>query len=148
MKLCLVDVNVVFALLVADHVHHPVARRWFDNLGAEEAGLCRFVELAVVRLLGNPKIMGPLALAAADGWRVVCELSTDERVAHLQEPAGIEVHLAELFEYPATAGKLVGDAYLAAFAIASSRTLVTLDRDFRRFRGLSFELLGKTSSRS
>jgi uncharacterized protein len=143
MKPCLVDVNVVVALLVADHVHNSLARKWFDMLAAEEAGICRFVELAVVRLLGNRHVMGSLALTAAEGWRVVRELSEDERILYLDEPAGIEPLLTDLLEYSVAAGKLVSDAYLAAFAIASSRTLLTFDADFRRFRGLRLKLLDR-----
>ncbi len=39
-----------------------------------------------------------------------------------------------LVKYPVPTGKLVADAYLAAFAIASSRVLITLDRGFRQFK--------------
>lgn len=34
-------------------------------------------------------------------------------------------------------GNLVSDAYLAALAIETDSELITTDRDFRRFRGLS-----------
>jgi predicted nucleic acid-binding protein len=37
--------------------------------------------------------------------------------------------------------RLVNDAYLAAFAMASGRRLATLDRGFRRFTGLQVELI-------
>jgi predicted nucleic acid-binding protein len=41
--------------------------------------------------------------------------------------------IPKLLNYPVPTAKLISDAYLAAFAIASSRRLITLDRGFRQF---------------
>lgn len=57
MKRCLVDVNVWLALLVRHHIHHQLARAWYDGLPERQVGLCRIVQLALVRLLANPSIM-------------------------------------------------------------------------------------------
>jgi uncharacterized protein len=141
MKPCLVDVNAILALLVRSHAHHDLARRWFDGLNAGEVGICRIVQLAIVRLLGSRAIMGSHAVSAAAGWGIMVELFEDERVEFLIEPANIESFLPRLLSHPVAAGKLVTDAYLAAFAMAASRRLVTLDRDFRRFRGVEIEFL-------
>ena len=67
----------------------------------------------------------------------------DERVDFVSEPAGVDSILPTLPHYPIPTGKLVTDAYLAAFAIAASRRLVTLDRGFRQFRGLDLDLLAR-----
>ena len=40
-----------------------------------------------------------------------------------------------------TAGNLVGDAHLAALAVEHGATIVSFDRDFARFAGVSFDLL-------
>ena len=141
MKRCLVDVNVVLALLVRQHVHHALAREWFATLGAREAGLCRLVQLALIRLLGNRSIMANHAVSALMGWRLIEELLQDERVELLAEPPLTDPVLPSLLDHPVDPGKLVSDAYLAAFAIAASRRMVTLDRDFLRFRGLDVHLL-------
>jgi len=138
---CLVDVNVWLALLAARHVHHETASRWFDSLRAEEAGMCRIVQLAVVRLLGNRTVMGDDSVPAAEAWNIVGQLLEDERVAFVAEPSGVDFILPELFRYPVPTGKLVVDAYLAAFAIAASRKMVTTDRGFSQFRGLEVTLL-------
>ena len=142
MKQCLVDVNVLLALLVRQHQHHQLTRRWFDTLIRREAALCRMVHLALVRLLGNTALMGTTALSAAAAWGVVNELLEDERVEFIIEPQDLDSIMPSLLRYPIPTGKLVGDAYLAAFAIASSRRLVTLDRAFSQFRGLEVDLLG------
>ena len=142
MKRCLVDVNVCLALLAPRHVHHGAASRWFSSLQPGEAGLCRVVQLALIRLLGNRSVLGDGILSAADAWKAVADLLADERVDFVAEPAGIEAILPELFRYPVPTGKLVVDAYLSAFAIAASRKMVTADRGFQQFRGLDVTLLG------
>lgn len=141
MKRCLADVNVWLALLVMQHEHHRTAVKWFDGLPAGEAGLCRLVQLALIRLLGNRSIMGDSAIAAATGWDLIETLLEDERVSMIPEPARIDSVLPALLEYHVPTGTLVADAYLAAFAMSDSRRLVTLDRGFRQFRGLEVELL-------
>jgi toxin-antitoxin system PIN domain toxin len=143
MKLCLVDVNVMLALLVRQHEHHRLSRKWFDTLEVNEAGLCRLVHLALIRLLGNSAIMGDDALSASAAWILVEELLVDERVDFLAEPSDLDSVMPTLLHYPIPTGKLVGDAYLAAFAMCEGRRVATLDRGFRQFRGLSVELLGR-----
>jgi toxin-antitoxin system PIN domain toxin len=142
MKRCLVDVNVWLALLAANHDHHVVARNWFDQLGPGEATLCRPVQLALIRLLGNPTIMGHHALPTRAAWDLIAgELLLDERVEFAYEPPSLNTVFPGLLRYPIPTGKLVNDAYLAAFAIASGRRLATLDSGFRQFAELNTELL-------
>ena len=141
MKPCLVDVNVLLALLAPRHVHHSSAEEWFARIEAREAGMCRFVQLGVIRLLGNISVMGPGVLSASEAWHAIFELMQDERIEFIPEPTGIDSILPALFRYRVATVNLVADAYLAAFAIASSRKLVTMDRGFRQFHGLELELL-------
>ncbi len=143
MKRCLVDVNVWFALLVRQHEHHRLARKWFDTLTPAEAGLCRLVQLALIRLLANRSILGADAVSAAAAWSLIEELLQDDRLDFIAEPSHLDSILPTLLHYPIPTGKLVTDAYLAAFAIAASRRLVTLDSGFRPFRGLQLDLLGR-----
>jgi predicted nucleic acid-binding protein len=82
MKRCLVDVNVWFALIVIQHKHHKLARKWFDRLAADEAGLCRIVQLALIRLLANRSIMGVHVVSASAAWDLLEKLLEDERSAH------------------------------------------------------------------
>jgi toxin-antitoxin system PIN domain toxin len=141
MKRCLVDVNVALALSVPSHQFHEVCLRWFDQLAAGEAGLCRIVQLALVRLLGNRSVMGTYAVSAQRGWQLTTELLQDERVEFVAEPVSLDAVLPDYLRYPVPAGRLVTDAYLAAFAIASSRQIVTLDSGFRQFERLDVRLL-------
>ncbi len=143
MKRCLADVNVFLALLVVQHEFHASARRWFEGLGAGEAGVCRLVQLGVVRLLATPAVMGKYAMSCAAAWDVVEQLAEDERVDFAPEPQGLESQLRDFLRNAAPAGKLVTDAYLAAFAVTSSWPVVTLDRGFRKFANLQVQLLSR-----
>src|ERR1700733_8791156 len=96
MKPCLADVNVLLALLVRRHEHHRLALKWFDRLAAEEAGLCRFVQLALIRLLGNHHIMEDDAVPAATAWRLIDELAQDERIVFIREPGLLDSVLPTL----------------------------------------------------
>lgn len=145
MKPCLADVNVWFALLVRQHEHHRDTRAWFDRLAPSQAGFCRFVQLALIRLLGNRTILGHDAVSAAGAWELIATLLDDERVEFIAEPQDLDSILPALLKYPVPTGNLISDAYLAAFAMASSRTLVTLDRGFRQFRNLDVQFLGRSA---
>jgi len=141
MKPCLVDTNVWLALLVPKHEHHRLAHQWFERLAANEAGLCRIVQVGVIRLMGNRAVMREEAISAIDAWGVIELLLQDERVTFLNELPGLDSVFPTLLKYQTPTRKLVADAYLAAFAINESRRLVSLDRGFRQFRGLDLELL-------
>ncbi len=173
MKPCLVDVNVFLALLVSHHDHHTLAREWFDDLSAGEAGLCRMVQLSLVRLLGNRSVMGQYAVPAVKAWGTIQELLEDEGVEFVAESEGLDYAFplllrntpafrsaaatrarvprllvsppatGGLLKYPMPTAKLVADAYIAAFAISARRRLVTLDAGFRQFSRLDFRILGQ-----
>lgn len=141
MTTCLVDANVWFAILFKWHEHHIPSRQWFETAAAQEAGMCRLVHLNLLRLLSNRVIMGPTAMSSRDAWNLVAELGEDERVEFLMEPPELDSVFPGLLSYPVPTGKLINDAYLAAFAICSNRELVTWDRGFQQFRGLRVKLL-------
>ena len=141
MKPCLADVNILLPLLVRNHQHHDLAMRWFDRLQAGEVLLCRFVQLALVRLLGNRTVMSEYAMSAASAWKMVAELMEDERVEFTEEPVLLDTVFPKLLRYPVPTNKLVGDAYLAAFSIAGNMRFTTLDRGFGQFREVDLDLL-------
>jgi len=141
MKRCLADVNLLLALLVRHHEQHDRALRWYDDLVAGQAQLCRFVQLALIRLLGNRTIMGGYTLSAAAAWELLEQLIEDERVEFAAEPALLAQEFPKLLKYPTATNKLVGDAYLAAFSVAGQMRFATFDAGFRQFRDLDLLLL-------
>lgn len=86
--------------------------------------------MGLLRLLTNAHVMGGDALSAAEAWRVYDEWRTDDRVVFLPE----RVDFRELWRR--LGGQISGgpnawtDAYPAAFAVHSTATVVTLDRNF------------------
>jgi toxin-antitoxin system PIN domain toxin len=141
MKPCLADVNVLLPLLVRHHEHHELALRWFDSLSVGEAVLCRFVQLALVRLLGNRTIMRKYALSASAALDLILELLEDERIEFAAEPALLDAVFPKLLKYAAPTNKLVGDVYLAAFSIAGRMRLAAVDQGFKQFRDVDLHLL-------
>ena len=141
MKPCLADVNVLLPLLVRHHEHHQLTLRWFEGLSAGEALLCRMVQLALVRLLGNRTTMGKYAVSASVAWGLIAELLEDERLEFVAEPALFDAEFPRFLSYPVPTNKLVGDAYLAAFSIAGQLRLTTVDKGFQQFRGVDLQLL-------
>jgi len=141
MKRCLVEVNVWLALLVIQHRHHHVARQWFDRLGTGEAGLCRMVHLALMRLLSSPSVMGSTAIAPGVAFELVATVLEDERLVQLAEPSGLDNTFKEIMKRPLPGEKGLSDAYLAAFALAGGTRLVTFDRGYAQFQGLEVEAL-------
>ena len=137
----LVDVNVWFALTYVGHVHHPAARDWFDNMGPDQAALCRITQSGLLRLLTNVRVMGVDVLTAAKAWAIYDNLTSDARVTFAVEPPRVEAAWRSATKHPHSGPNFWTDAYLAAFAEAGDYTIVTFDRGFRRHRGVPLRLL-------
>ena len=71
-------------------------------------------------------------------------LRDDRFVVLLSEPPEIEKHLRRLTQNVTYSPKVWEDAYLAAFAMASGRKLVTFDKGFRAYAGLNVEILASS----
>ena len=123
------------------HSHREICLEWYETLERDQMGLCRVVQLAVMRLLGTKAVMGADAIPASEALRAVEELLEDERGDFVVEPEGLDIEFRRLLRRQHPTPKMINDAYLAAFAIASGRRLVTRDRGFLEFRGLDVELL-------
>jgi toxin-antitoxin system PIN domain toxin len=124
------DINVWLALTYDRHVHHQIARRWFDHL-APTARLffCRLTQLGLLRLLCSAAVMGPdlpkgqqEARKAYDSWL------QDERIEFLEEPPELEPEFRALNRSPQASPKEWADSYLLAFAAAANLRLVTFDQ--------------------
>jgi toxin-antitoxin system PIN domain toxin len=120
------------ALTHAGHVHHQVARDWFESLdGDERFCFCRFTQLGLLRLLTAEAVTGDEVLRQVEAWSVYDRWMEDTRVRFVEEPPGIELRFRARTRSRQAAPKAWADAYLAAFAEASQMTLVTFDQAFR-----------------
>lgn len=124
----LCDVNFLLALTAGRHEHHGAVNAWTTRIHRPaELLLCRFTQLAFLRLLNNPSVMGPQVCRGMDAWRTYDLLLSDHRFAFRSEPPGLDSALRRFTASFAHSPKAWQDAYLAAFAASGSLTLVTLD---------------------
>jgi uncharacterized protein len=143
-QLC--DVNVWLALTLSGHAQHSVARQWFDSV--EDPGqvlFCRSTQQSFLRLLTNAAVLAPYGnkpLTNTAAWSAYESLLADDRIEFAsKEPPGIDGRWKQLAAKRTASPKLWMDAYLAAFALTGQLTLVTNDRAFKQFRGLTLTLL-------
>jgi predicted nucleic acid-binding protein len=73
------DLNVWFALALADHPHHRAAKDWRKH-DSTTIGFSRITQLGLLRLLTTSQAMGGMPLTNADAWGVYDHFLTDARV--------------------------------------------------------------------
>jgi len=122
----LLDVNVLVALTWPTHVHHGVARRWFDLHSVEGWATCPITQLGFVRLSSNPKIIRD-AVAPREAVAMLARLTA--LPGHVFWPDAVEVSASGPFAALSFVGhRQATDAYLLALAQCQEGRLVTLDR--------------------
>jgi len=98
--------------------------------------------MGLLRLLNNPTVMREDVLDTAGCWSVWHRLLEDERFRFAsEEPPGLNAAVERFTTGRAFSPRLWTDAYLAAYAHATQLTLVTFDKGFRGFPGLSCDVL-------
>lgn len=132
------DVNVLVAAFRADHSHHPTVRPWFDRvLVTEEAIIVPDLSwVGFLRIVTNERVFGiPSTLDEALAFlEAVTHASSYRAMSGLSRGWS---DFAELATDSRASGNLVPDAYLATIARSLACPIATMDRDFRRFLGLS-----------
>ena len=142
------DINVWLALAVQEHPHHQAALRYWataqadrtrEGAAAARAGsgsrlwFCRVTMLGLVRLLCQPKAVGPGALDTLAAWTLYAQYRALPHIGLLPEPEGCDDALRALVGAGSLPPRLWTDAYLAAVSLSAGLRLVTFDRDFERF---------------
>lgn len=126
----LLDVNVWLAGSWGRHFHHRLVKAWLDQQ-EDDLAFCRVTQMALLRLMTNPAVMGRDALTRRAAWDAVDQLMADSRVRFLLEPDGL-VPLWVAFSKRNDRDHLLWtDDYLAAFAQAADAELITIDEPFR-----------------
>ena len=138
----LVDINVVFALLVKNHVHHPVSWQWWERREDNSVGMCLLCRMGVLRLLTNNKAMNDNAIspeAALEAWDA---FSADPRTLWVDVPkTSHEMYFRRYVEGRKSTPNLWTDAWLAALAESMTIGLTSFDSGFNKFQLKDFELL-------
>lgn len=136
------DINVWLALTFESHVHHSIAKTWFDGLPNETVcNFCRLTQLGFLRLSTNRKAFPHDALSLPDTWQNFDLLMSDPRVGFAEEPARIETQWRTFTQGQSFSAKIWNDAYLAAFALTAGFEVVTIDQGFQRYQPLKMTLL-------
>jgi toxin-antitoxin system PIN domain toxin len=99
------DVNVWLALCSDRHEHHDAAAAWLDAVRAP-LYFCRVTQMALLRLLSNPKVMGSDVLTPQEAIGIYQELRADERIRYAHESADIERLWLSLMAVPSATGVL------------------------------------------
>jgi uncharacterized protein len=131
------DVNVLVAWALTEHVHHARVQAWWEESrsAGEAFVLPDFVVAGFLRVATNAAVHTP-PLGIQDAWGFLDDLAAQPTCLRWSGVADAAGALRELTEGGGVTSRLVSDAYIAACAIAVGGTLVTFDRDFRRFDGL------------
>ncbi len=138
----IVDVNLLFALLYDRHEHSEQGQRWLARITAPgSVGICRVVEMGVLRLLTRAAVMGANVISPAAFWRGWEVALSDDRLIRLAEPPRLEACWRALCE-ALTPGSVADTVvYIAAFALAGDLTVATFDRGFARFPHVETEII-------
>jgi toxin-antitoxin system PIN domain toxin len=134
----LVDANVLLHAANRRAREHEAAHAWLRAAlgGSEAVAFAWMVVLAFLRLSTHPAVF-PRPLTARQAGATV-EAWLGARPALTVEPTRRHLPLLRgLLERTGTAGNLVSDAHLAALALEHGAAVVSFDRDFARFEGLS-----------
>ena len=135
----LFDVNVLVNAYRGDADHHePCKAAIEDTISSPAAfGLAPIVLIGFLRVVTHRRVFKtPTSLVDAIEF-VEALRSMPQAVIVEPGPRHWEIFTALCLEARAT-GDLVPDAYLAALAVEAGCEIVTTDRDFARFGGLSW----------
>ena len=142
------DVNVLVAAHRAAVPVHDEARAWLvDALESDEpVALCLPVVSGFVRVSTSPRVFDPPS-THAEVFGFIRSLTAHATTLWLN-PGRQHLRLLErLCEDEELRGDLVSDAVIAALALEAGATVVSYDRDFARFAGLSWRTPGAGSTR-
>ena len=125
MSRALLDVNVVLALLDADHVHHENARAWIEAEIGHGWASCALTQNGFVRIISQPKYPSPVPVAEAVR-RLARATSTSHHAFWACDVSlldGARVERTRIHN-----PRQVTDVYLLALAVQNAGRLVTFDR--------------------
>lgn len=121
----LLDVNVLIALTVPEHVHNLAARRWFAAARDDGWATTPVTEFGFVRVVSNPAAMGD-AFSPAEAIAVLAQLRT--RRGHVDWVDDVTPSDPELVEGHRLVGhRQVPDAHLLALARRHLGSVATFD---------------------
>jgi uncharacterized protein len=122
---CLLDVNVLIALLWPPHEAHARAQRWFAQNARHGWATCAMTQAGFVRIVSNP-IFSRRAVSPRDALEVLSGSLQHPAHHFWTEDIGMTEGLAH-FGRRLLGHQQVTDAYLLGLAIQKKGRLATLD---------------------
>lgn len=133
----LVDANILIYAVNSSSAHHDRVRTWLetalsgtDPVGLPWSALIAFLRVTTRRGVLESPLSVDVALAHIDTW--LAQPNVELVVTGPRHWALLRTLVAA----SGTAGNLTSDAHLAALALEGGWTMVSTDRDFRRFAGI------------
>lgn len=121
----LLDINVLLALLDADHIHHEQARGWLSAEIDNGWASCAITQNGFVRVISQPRYPSPIPPSAAIE-RLEAATSTEHHAFWDCSLSLLDEGLVERTHLHSP--RQVTDAYLLALAAANGGRFVTFDR--------------------
>jgi len=131
------DVNLWLALVDENHVHHQIARHYWQNRSSPEIAFCRVTSLGFFRLSTHPKVLSR-PLVPAEARDIYQRYRNEAGVTFIEDTSEID---AEFMSMSITADfphHLWTDCYLTALARHRACRIISFDADFKRFPTLDF----------
>jgi uncharacterized protein len=122
---CLLDVNVLIALLWPPHEAHARAQRWFAQNARHGWATCAMTQAGFVRIVSNP-IFSRRAVSPRDALEVLSGSLQHPAHHFWTEDIGVTEALAH-FGRRLLGHQQITDAYLLGLAIQKKGRLATLD---------------------
>jgi toxin-antitoxin system PIN domain toxin len=133
----LLDANILLYAYDSDSAHHRVCRSWLEAAfnSDEIVALPWHTLLAFVRISTNSRATKK-PLRSAEACNIVSSWLDQPNVSVIGAGDRFWELLKDQILEAQVTGPLVTDAALAALALEHGATLCSVDRDFRRFKGL------------
>ncbi len=131
------DVNVWLALLNSQHPHHSAAKAYWNVAAGQRIAFCRVTMLGLLRLSTNKTVMGGAPYTTLQAWQAYQAVIDLPEISFIAEPPGIEVAMQKLTHLTRSGAPDWTDAYLAALASLAGLRMVSFDKGFKQYRGLT-----------
>ena len=126
MTTCLLDVNVLVALMWPAHEAHATAQAWFRRIPGRKWATCPLTQAGFVRIVSNPSF-SPQAVSPRQAIDVLA--ANVGHSGHVFWPDDLTVPEAlSVFGPKLTGHGQITDAYLLGLAVHKKGLLVTFDR--------------------
>lgn len=125
MRRALLDINVLLALLDADHVHHRSAQGWLEREIEWGWASCPLTQNGFVRVISQSRYPSPVPVSVAVG--LLAQAASTKH--HEFWPDAISVLDLGVVDRTRVHGpRQVTDAYFLALAVANDGRFATFDR--------------------